>query len=487
MTKAHENKVRDLTEGRPMRLIISFAAPLLFGFLFQQLYSFVDTALVGRFLGADKLAAVGATGSVNFLVLGFCNGFCSGFAIPVAQAFGAKDHKALKQSVAQAVYLCAGLSLGMAALTGALCPWMLRVMDTPEAILPGAVSYIRIIFLTIPLTVLYSMAGGILRSLGDSRTPVVFLVAASLINIALDILFILVFRMDVAGAAVATAISQGVSGLGCVIVIVKRYPLLRLSRDDWRFRPALAGKLLGTGVPMGLQFSITAIGSVILQTAVNGLGVSAVAAIATASKISMCLVCVFDALATTMATFAGQNMSAGKISRIREGIAACAKIGVVYSLAAFALSLAAAQELIGLFLDTAKEAEVTALAVRFLHINTAFYVPLLFIYILRLAIQGMGYTRVAMIAGVFEMGARIAVALVLVPALGFTGACLANPAAWVMADVFLFPCCRRILFRLQARAGEPDKGVSANAAENRVLPREPRYPRARAVHLPGGR
>ena len=209
--------------------------------------------------------------------------------------------------------------------------------------------------------------------------------------------------------------------------------------------------LLSVGVPMGLQFSITAIGSVVIQTAVNGLGVNAVAAIATAGKISMCLVCVFDALATTTATFAGQNMGAGKISRVSEGVRACARIGIVYSIFAFGVALAGARVMISLFIDTQQEAEVTALAVRFLHINTAFYIPLLFVNILRLTIQGMGYTRVAMLAGLFEMIARTAVALLLVPRFGFTGACLANPAAWILADVFLFPCYRRVMRTLRSR------------------------------------
>ena len=218
---------RDLTEGRPMKLIVAFAAPLLFGVLFQQLYSFVDTAIVGRFLGADKLAAVGATGAVNFLVIGMCLGLCSGFSIPIAQAFGAKDKPELRRCVWHAVVLSAVLSVIFGGVSTALCKPLLRLMNTPEEILDGSAAYIGIIFAAIPCCVLYNMASGILRSLGDSRTPVVFLVAASLVNIVLDLFLIIVCGMDVAGAAVATAISQLLSGIGCVVVIVRRFQIGR--------------------------------------------------------------------------------------------------------------------------------------------------------------------------------------------------------------------------------------------------------------------
>ena len=444
---------RDLTVGKPMGLIISFTLPLLFGVLFQQLYSFVDTAIVGRYLGAAKLAAVGATGSVNFLVNGLCMGFCSGFAIPIAQAFGAKDEKSLRRAVSHSVYLCTVMSIAMAVLTALACPLLLRWMNTPEEIMPGAVSYIRIIFMAIPCTVLYNMAAGILRSLGDSRTPVVFLVVASLINIVLDLALILGAKLDVAGAAIATAVSQLVSGIGCVWVMVRRFPILHLNEEDRRFDPKLAKSLIGIGLPMGLQFSITAIGSVLVQWSVNGLGVNAVAAVSSAGKLSMFFSCVFDALATTMATFAGQNMGARKLNRVGEGLKDMALIGTVYCLLAFAVIALFRRPLLGLFINSQTDADVMELGSQFLLINGAFYIPLLFVNIVRLCIQGMGFTKAAMLAGVCEMVARAAVALLLVPLIGFTGACLANPAAWIMADLFLFPCYFHIMKNLKYRLG----------------------------------
>jgi len=442
---------RDLTEGRPLKLILSFAMPMLFGVLFQQFYSFVDTAVVGRYLGAERLAAVGATGSVNFLVIGLCLGLCSGFSIPVAQAFGAKNEKEVRRCVWHAVILSAVLSVVFAAMATILCKPLLRLMNTPEEILDASASYIGIIFAAIPCCVLYNMAGGILRALGDSRTPVAFLIFASLINIVLDLFLIIVCRMDVAGAAVATAVSQLLSGIGCVIVMIRRFPLLHLEKEDRKYDPVLSRKMLGTGLPMGLQFSITAIGSVLVQWSVNGLGVNAVAAVSAAVKLSAFFACVFDALASTMATYAGQNMGARKLDRIHQGLRCASAIGTVYCILAFGTVALFARPLLGVFIDADAAPEVTAMGIRFLTINAAFYIPLLFVNIVRLSIQGMGFTRVAMLAGLSEMLARTAVAVYAVPAIGFTGACLASPAAWVMADVFLFPCYFQIMHMLRQR------------------------------------
>ena len=442
---------RNLTEGRPLKLIVSFALPLLFGLLFQQLYSFVDTAIVGRFLGAERLAAVGATGSVNFLVIGLCLGLCSGFSIPVAQAFGAGDEQEVRRCVWHAVVLSGVLSVAFAVLATVLCKPLLRLMNTPEEILDYSAQYIGIIFAAIPCCVLYNMAAGILRSLGDSRTPVLFLICASLVNIALDLFLIMKCNMDVAGAAVATAVSQLLSGIGCVIVMIRRFPVLRLTREDRKLDPKRAKSMLGTGLPMGLQYSITAIGSVLVQWSVNGLGVDAVAAVSGAVKLSAFFACVFDALASTMATYAGQNMGARKLDRIHQGLRCTSVLGAIYCLVALTVTALFAEPLLGLFIDRNAAPEVAALGARYLLINAAFYIPLLFVNIVRLSIQGMGFTRVAMLAGMLEMIARTAVALFVVPAAGFTGACFASPAAWVLADLFLFPCYFQVMKTLRQR------------------------------------
>ena len=442
---------KDLTEGKPMKLVVGFAAPLLFGVLFQQLYSFVDTAIVGQFLGADKLAAVGATGSINFLIIGLCLGFCSGFGIPIAQAFGANDTERLHRCVHHAVVLSAVFSVAFGVLAATFCRPMLTLMDTPAAVIDASVSYISIIFAAIPCCVLYNMASAILRSLGDSKTPVVFLVVASLVNIALDLFLIIVWKLDVAGAAIATALSQLVSGLGCVIVMIKRYPILRMSREERVFSPSLAKEMLLVGLPMGLQYSITAVGSVVVQSAVNGLGVNAVAAVSAAVKISAFFCCVIDSLASTMATYAGQNIGARKLNRVGEGLRAASVLGCVYCVLAFGAVCLFARPLLSLFVDAEANPAVMDMGAEYLMINSAFYIPLLFVNIVRFSIQGMGFTRPAMFAGMFEMVARTAVALFLVPKVGFTGACLANPAAWVMADAFLFPFYHRVIRTLRGR------------------------------------
>lgn len=434
------DSTKDLTVGSPLKLILGFTIPLLFGFIFQQFYSFVDTAIVGRYLGASMLAAVGSTGSFNFLVLGFCMGFCSGFAIPIAQCFGAKDATLLRKYMYNAIWLSAVLSVLMAVLMGFLCPTILRWMDTPEEIITDSVKYIRIIFFGIPSMVLYNMAGGILRSLGDSKTPVYFLALSSGLNIALDLCFILVFHMGVDGAALATVLAQLLSGIGCVFVMIRNFPILHLQKDERQIRPDLMKKLIFIGFPMGLQFSITAIGGIIMQTAVNSLGVISVAAITAANKISGCLSCVFDSLATAMSTYTSQNVGAGKIDRIGQGLKAASLIGIGWSILAFLIALVFGEPLIGLFVDKTASPEVLSMAVYYIRLVSSTYISLMFVVVLRLTIQGMGFTSVSMLAGLCEMIARIGVAFLLVPVLGFTGACLSNPSAWIAADLFLIPC-----------------------------------------------
>ncbi len=444
---------RDMTVGDPMRLILGFSVPLMFGLFFQQLYSFVDAAIVGRYLGTAALAAVGSTGSVNFLVLGFCTGICSGFGIPISQAFGAKDERALRRYTANACYLALGVSLVFALLTGFGCTRALEAMNTPKDILADAAAYIRIIFFAIPVTVVYNLAGSVLRAVGDSRTPVLFLVAASLINIALDLVFILAFHMGVAGAAWATVISQGIAGIGCVRAAARHLPMLRACRDDLRLRPRYVMKMAAMGVPMGLQYSITAIGSIVLQAAVNGLGTGAVAAITAAGKLYAFFTCVFDALATAMATFCGQHVGAARAERIPEGLRAASVIGIGYSLAVLLISCLFARSMLGLFLGADEWGIVADMAAQYMVCNVAFFIALLFVYSVRFSIQGMGFTRLAMIAGALEMAARTLVALVLVPRFGFDAACFANPLAWVMADLFLFPCFVHLYRTLLRRQG----------------------------------
>lgn len=433
---------RDLTVGSPMGLILSFMLPLLFGLLFQQFYSMVDTVVVGKFLGVEALAGVGSTGSVNFLVLGLCNGVCAGFAIPVAQKFGQKDFDGLRKFVGNMIWLGSIIALVVTLATTVLCRQILTWMDTPAETFDYAYNYIWVIFLGIPATMLYNLLSGIIRSLGDSRTPLVFLILSSLLNVALDIVFIVTFRMGVAGAGWATLLSQLISGVLCLGYMVKRFPVLHLKRDDLRLRGIYARHLLNMGLPMGLQYSITAIGSILLQTAVNGLGANAMAAVTAGSKVQMLCACPYDAIGTTAATFAGQNLGAGKPHRIHQGVLDCTVLGVVYSAVIYIAMYFWGRDLCLMFLDTKDLQAVEIIGTmsrQFLLVNLAFYVALLFVNLLRFTIQGLGFSEFAVLAGVFEMIARGVFGICLVPPLGFTAVCYASPAAWIMADLFLFP------------------------------------------------
>ena len=432
------NSTKDLTVGSPMKLILGFAVPMLFGMLFQQFYNVVDTMIVGRFLGKYALAGVGSTGSVNFMIIGFCMGVSSGFSIPISQMFGAKDFAGMRKFFAHAIVLCVIFASVMTVLVSIFCKNILVGMNTPDEVLEHAYNYIIVIFLGIPVIYMYNLLSGILRAVGDSKHPVVFLVIASIINIVLDLVFILGLHLGVTGAALATVISQLVSGILCLLFIMKNVEILHLSKWDFTWDHMFAAKLLNMGLPMGLQYSITAIGSVVLQIAVNGLGADIVAAVTTAGKVSMFFVCPFDALGSTMSTYGGQNVGAGKIDRLDKGLKAAGLFGSVYALIALGVLYIGGKYFAMLFISSA-ETEVLHYTHQMLIWNAAFYIPLAFVNIVRFLIQGMGFSMLAILAGVCEMIARVLAALILVPALGYTGICLASPLAWIFADLFLFP------------------------------------------------
>ncbi|MCI8442948.1 MAG: MATE family efflux transporter [Provencibacterium sp.] len=438
---------RDMTEGAPARLILQFTLPLIFGNLFQQLYSMVDTILVGRFLGKQSLAAVGSTGSLSFLLIGFCLGLCSGFAIPVAQHFGGKRIEELRQSVGNIIWLIGAASVLFTVLTVLLCRPMLAAMNTPEDILEEAYRYLVVIFAGIPATFFYNIQAALLRALGDSRTPVLFLMLASAVNILLDFVLILFTPLGAAGAAAATVISQLLSGGACFLFILKKFEILHLSKDHLRLRSECVGELLSAGVPMGLQTSITAVGSILLQISVNALGSLAVAAVTASGKISMLFCCIFDALGVAMSTYGGQNIGAGKTERLTPGLWAGMGIGSLYALLSLGIILLFGRGMMTLFVDKGETALIEN-AYRFLCINAAFYIPLVGVNVFRLLIQGMGYSKMAVLAGVCEMIARGVTGLFLVPAFGFTAACFASPIAWILADLFLVPAyftiCRHL-------------------------------------------
>ena len=435
---------KDMTEGPPLKLILGFFIPMLFGLLFQQLYNMADTIIVGKFLGVKALAAVGSTGSINFMIIGFCLGVCSGFAIPVAQKFGEKNMKALRRFVANSGWLAAIFAVVMTFAVCIFCRDILVLMQTPEDIIEGAYSYIFVIFLGIPATYLYNLLSCTIRSLGDSTTPLIFLVFSSVVNVLLDLFTILVLDMGVAGAGWATITAQAVSGILCLIYMRRKFTILKMDEEEWKPDRHYMKILCNMGIPMGLQYSITAIGSVILQTSVNSLGSMEVASVTAGSKISMFFCCPFDALGSTMATYGGQNVGARKLDRIDKGLKAGTLIGCIYAVAAFAVLLFMGQWVALMFVDPG-ETEILKNTQLFLIANSLFFIPLLGVNVVRFMIQGLGYPRLAILAGVCEMAARSFVGFCLVPLFGYLAVCIANPVAWIAADLFLIPAYRYVM------------------------------------------
>ena len=442
--------VKDMTNGTPSRHILGFAVPMLFGMLFQQFYNLVDTIIVGKTLGVEALAGVGATGSINFMIIGFCMGVCNGFVIPVAQCFGAKKPADLRKYVFNG-YICSIVFAIVLTLASVIfCRRILIIMNTPADIIDHAYNYIVVIFIGIPTVFLYNMVSGVIRSLGDSKTPVVFLVLSSIINVVLDFFLILVCKMGVAGAGWATVTSQLISGLTCLIYMYKKYDILKGDKSERVLDRRFITNLCMNGVPMGLLYSITAIGSTILQAAVNTLGSTYVAAMTAGSKMFNFTCCPFDALGSTMATYAGQNVGAAKIKRLGQGVRSAMIIGSVYSVLSL-VALYFTTDYIALLFVNASETTIIALTRQFILASACFYIPLTGVNVVRFCIQGMGFSVFAISAGILEMIGRAFAAIILIPSIGFMGACLASPIAWIAADAFLFPAFIHCAKKLNAR------------------------------------
>ena len=440
---------KDLTTGSPLKLILYFAFPTYLGMLFQQFYNIVDTVIVGKLLGIGPLAGVGSTGSLNFMVLGFCMGLCSGFAIPIAQKFGAREESALRKYVANSFWLAAVFSVLLTVPVCLFCRPILRLMNTPEDVFEYAYRYIFIIFLGIPAAFLYNILAGILRSLGDSKTPVVFLALSSFLNIALDIITIRLFGMGVEGTALATVISQAASGIICFFYTKKRYAVLRMNAQERRPDGRCMARLCYMGIPMGLQYSVTAIGTLIIQATMNGFGSAAVAGATAAQRIHGFLACPLDALGSTMAPYTGQNMGAGKLERISKGVWSASLCGIACSAAMYAVAAVFGRSLVCIFLDVPEET-VIGYAAQFLTITAGGYCLLTLVNVVRFSIQGMGFSVLAIVSGIMEMIARAIAGLFLAPRFGFAAVAFAHPLAWIFADVFLIPAfllCRK---RIQA-------------------------------------
>ena len=449
-----KNKTLDLTRGPILPLMLRFCLPILFGNIMQQFYNMADAAVVGKLVGTGALAAVGATGSVIFLVIGFVNGICAGFCIPAAQAFGAGEPSLLRRFVANIVILSVGAAAILTAVTSLLLGQILTAMDFPPDIYADSFLYLRIIFAGIPATVAYNTQAGLMRAMGNSRTPLYVLVGSCCLNIVLDLALVGGFGMGVAGAAFATIASQAVSAVICFLYIRKTYPELRADAEERRFHAKIAGRLILSGLPMALQYSITAIGSVLIQAAVNGLGSIVIASVTAANKIQSFVHLPFGTLGVTISTFVGQNIGAGRYDRVKDGFRSAMIIAGVYSVAMGIFMYFGGTYLSLIFLDRAEPqlAEILSVIRHFLRINSLFYIPLGVLIVCRFTLQGMEYGVTAMFAGAFEMVARGVVALVFAKTYGFEAICCANPAAWVAACVLLIPACVMMFPRARARA-----------------------------------
>ncbi len=428
---------QNLTVGKPLKQILLFSVPLLIGNIFQQLYNMVDTVIVGQTISTHALAGVGATGAIGFVVIGFVQGLTAGFSIRTSQYIGARRMEDARRSVAVALKLCLYFSVGITLLAVWTAAPLLRLMQTPDTIFPYSYRFIVTIYEGIFATVLYNMAAFLLRAVGDSRTPLYFLVIASFLNVGLELLFILVFHWGVGGAALATVISQALSGIASMAVFLVKYPHMRPRKADFRWDPHYAYQFIRLGLPMALQFSITGIGVMAQQTALNRLGDLVITAYTAANKIDNLASQAMVALGTGLATFCGQNYGAGRLDRIRTGVRQSMLVLTGYAVLGAVFVVATAEPLTYLFVNAK---DVTPALVgdvrRYLLFQGLFYIALGSIFCYRNALQGMGHSALTMIGGGIELVMRMIAAFLLAHLFGFLGVCWSNPSAWVGAGLF---------------------------------------------------
>ena len=428
------NRTQDMTVGNPAKLILSFSIPILIGNIFQQLYSMVDTIIVGKCIDTNALAAVGATGSMNFLIIGFIIGIANGFAVVMAQRFGAKDMDGLRHSIGLSILLSIGITILVTAISVACTMPLLKLINTPEEIIQDSYRYIVVIFWGSAATILYNLMASLLRAIGDSKTPLYFLIFSSLLNIILDFAFILLFDMGVAGAAWATVISQAISGILCVIYTFRKYTFLHMQRKDFVWDKGFAWYHLQIGLPMAFQFSITAIGGIFLQGALNLFGTETVAGFTAAMKVENLVTLPASTFGVTMANYTGQNFGAKQFERLKEGVRKCTFITLSFSIAASLILFLFGRPFSLLFLKATDTVAMEA-AIKYLDISACFFPFLFMIFVYRNVLQGIGKSLMPLLAGFFELIARTVVALTLPNLIGYTGVCLAGPFAWIAASV----------------------------------------------------
>lgn len=427
-----------LTTGRPWRVILAFSIPLLIGNVVQQLYHFADAIVVGRQLGVESLAAVGATGPLLFLLLGFAWGLTSGFAIPIAQAFGARDDAAVRRSVATGVLLSGATSVLLTVVAPLISEPLLQLLQTPPELLAEATVFTQISFLGAGATMFFNYLSAIIRAIGDSRTPLVFLTVSCVLNVGLVVLMVGPLEWGVAGAALATVVAQAVSVVLCLEFVRRRLPMLHLRRMDWKVTREDVSEHLRLGLPMGFQASIIAIGTLTVQVALNTLGSDAVAAYTTASRVDSLAVALLSSLGLAVSMYAAQNHGGRRPDRIRRGVVEATWMSIAAGVALGGLLIAFGTPMVRLFIGDGSDT-VVDLAHRMLIINGCGYWALGVLFVLRGALQGLGHTLIPTVTGVIELVARVGAAVLLGALIGFDGVALSNPLAWVGAIVLLVP------------------------------------------------
>ncbi len=449
--------VRNLTKGRPLKQILFFALPIFIGNVFQQLYSMVDNIIVGNTLGDNAFAGVGATTSLAFLIIGFVQGLAAGFAVKTSQYFGNQDEERVKSSVATSIVLSAVLTVILTFASVFTTMPILNLMQTPDEIIEYSYDYIVVVFAGLGATMLYNLVSSILRALGDSKVPLLFLVLASVINVGLDLLFIVVFKMGVAGAGWATVISQLISGVACAIYMFKKYEILRLSRCHFKMSFKFSWAHLKIGLPMAVQYSIIAVGIMVQQAALNAFGTLYVSAYTAASKIDSLITQALVAMGSSVATYVGQNFGAGEIGRINKGVNQAMLVSVGLAIVGGLLVYFGSDLLTSLFVKN-PSAEMLDLSKRYLFWQGVFYIGLAVIYVYRNALQGMGYSMLTTAGGVIELAMRILASFLLVKVWSYLGLCLSNPCAWIGVDV-LYLTSYYLLMRLKYKNAAARKNI----------------------------
>lgn len=443
--------MKDMTKGNPTRLILQFAIPLLIGNLFQLVYSLTDTRIVGSFLGESALAAVGATNSLNSLMIGFLMGMTNGFAIVTARYFGGGDHKGMKKAIAGTIVLSTGTVVVLTVLTVAFLTPLLRVLNTPEELLVQSASYFRIILLGMIVTVFYDACAATLRAVGDSITPLIFLVLSTAFNVGLDLLFICVFDWGVPSAAAATVMAQGISVLMCLLFIKWKYPQLVPGRDDFmRFfhDRHVFQWMYSTGLSMGFMLSLVNLGSVVLQSAINTFGADIIVAHTAARKLTEVFMMPFSVLATTMATYCSQNLGAGQLARIKAGIWRALLLSWVWCLIVIAIVYTIVPTLIYMVTGSTTP-DIIDTATKYLHINAVFYFVTVVISVLRNSLQGLGDLTTPLISSSIELVGKVLIVLLLVPRLDYMGVIVSEPIIWF---IMVIPLIVQVAFGKTFRA-----------------------------------